>query len=126
MSGAVGVTKEGFVGLNVVIGEELARFVEAKVDSGEYASAQDVVEDALRLLASGDVADEAKLAALRSDWDEGGGSGGAGGVGRRESRAGTRASASSRRSRPRLVAKPAADAVAGPPHPPGPVRSARV
>ena len=40
--------------VNVVLSDELARFVERKVESGEYGSINDVVENALRVLKLGD------------------------------------------------------------------------
>lgn len=42
------------MGLNVVISDDLAWFVEQKVKSGEYGSADEVVENALRMLKLGD------------------------------------------------------------------------
>ena len=73
------------MGLDIVISEGFARYVEKKVASGEYESAGEVVEHALRLLEQADQAsaladqtDEEKLAWLRRAWDEGLASGDAG------------------------------------------------
>ena len=66
------------MGLNVSIADDLTRFVESKVESGEYASADAVVEDALRLLEESQKTDEEKLAWLRAAIAEGDASGDAG------------------------------------------------
>ncbi len=59
------------MGLNVSISEELARFIEQKVESGEYGSAQEVIEKALRTLELAEQSDEEKLAWLGQAWDRG-------------------------------------------------------
>ena len=64
--------------LNVSIADDLTRFVESKVESGEYASADAVVEDSLRLLEESQKTDEEKLAWLRAAISEGDASGDAG------------------------------------------------
>jgi antitoxin ParD1/3/4 len=66
------------MGMNVSIGDDLARFVEKKVESGAYESAQDVVEAALRALELAEQSDEEKLAWLRQAYEEGIASGDAG------------------------------------------------
>jgi antitoxin ParD1/3/4 len=66
------------MGLNVSIADDLTRFIEAKVQSGEYPSADAVVEDALRLLEESQKTDEEKLAWLRAAIEEGDASGDAG------------------------------------------------
>jgi antitoxin ParD1/3/4 len=66
------------MGLNVSLNDDLARFVAAKVASGEYGSPNEVVEDALRLLEEAHKSDEEKLAWLRAAYDEGIASGDAG------------------------------------------------
>ena len=68
------------MGMNVTIGDDLARFVEKKVESGEYGSAQAVVEDALRRLELDQQTEEEKLAWLRAAYEEGIASGDAGEV----------------------------------------------
>ena len=60
--------------VKVEISDELARFVERKVESGEYGSINDVVENALRVLQLGDEdepigeTDEQRLRWLRSAY----------------------------------------------------------
>ena len=66
------------MGLNVSIADDLTRFIEAKVQSGEYPSPDAVVEDALRLLEESQKSDEEKLAWLRAAIEEGEASGDAG------------------------------------------------
>lgn len=70
--------EEFTMSMNVPIGDEFARIVEKKVESGLYGSAQEVVEDALRNLELDQQSDEEKLAWLRQAWDEGVASGDAG------------------------------------------------
>ena len=60
---------------NVNLTEELDRFVRAKVESGRYENASEVVRAALRSLEREEQRHEAKLAALRTAIDEGEGSG---------------------------------------------------
>lgn len=65
------------MGFNVSIPADLADFAREKVASGEFSSIDAVVEEALRLLAQ-QQDDDAKLAWLRSAWDEAERSGDAG------------------------------------------------
>jgi len=60
---------------NVNLTEELDRFVLAKVKSGRYENASEVVRAALRTLERDEREYEAKLAALRRAIDEGDASG---------------------------------------------------
>jgi antitoxin ParD1/3/4 len=60
---------------NVNLTDELDRFVLAKVESGRYENASEVVRAALRTLEREEQEYEAKLAALRTAIDEGDSSG---------------------------------------------------
>jgi antitoxin ParD1/3/4 len=60
---------------NVNPTSELNRFVAAKVESGRYENASEVVRAALRALERDEQEHEAKLAALRAAIDEGDASG---------------------------------------------------
>jgi antitoxin ParD1/3/4 len=60
---------------NVNLTEELDRFVAAKVKSGRYENASEVLRAALRTLEREEQQHQAKLAALRSAIDEGDASG---------------------------------------------------
>jgi antitoxin ParD1/3/4 len=60
---------------NVNLTSELNRFVAAKVESGRYENASEVVRAALRALERDEQEHEAKLAALRAAIDEGDASG---------------------------------------------------
>jgi antitoxin ParD1/3/4 len=60
---------------NVNLTPELERFVLAKVDSGRYENASEVVRAALRTLEREERHHEAKLAVLRHAIDEGDASG---------------------------------------------------
>lgn len=60
---------------NVNLTDELDRFVLAKVESGRYENASDVIRDALRTLEREEQQYEAKLAGLRAAIDEGDASG---------------------------------------------------
>lgn len=53
--------------MNVSLPRELERFVNAKVESGDYASVSEVVRAGLRLLKDQDAEREARLEALRRD-----------------------------------------------------------
>ena len=64
---------------NVNLTEELDRFVLAKIESGRYENASEVVRAALRTLEREELRYEVKLAALKTAIDEGDASGGAGG-----------------------------------------------
>jgi antitoxin ParD1/3/4 len=64
---------------NVNLTDELDNFVRAKVESGRYENASEVVRAALRTLEREERRYEAKLAALRTAIDEGDDSGVAGG-----------------------------------------------
>ena len=60
---------------NVNLTEELERFVLAKIASGRYENASEVVRDALRALERREREYEARLDALRTAIDEGDASG---------------------------------------------------
>ncbi len=60
---------------NVNLTEELDQFVLAKVESGRYENASEVVRAALRTLERDEQQYEAKLSALRAAIDEGDASG---------------------------------------------------
>jgi len=60
---------------NVNLTDELNRFVLAKVESGRYENASEVIRAALRTLERAEQAYEAKLTALRTAIDEGDASG---------------------------------------------------
>ena len=60
---------------NVNLTDELDRFVVAKVESGRYENASEVVRAALRTLEREEQRYEIKLAALKSAIDEGDASG---------------------------------------------------
>jgi antitoxin ParD1/3/4 len=60
---------------NVNLTDELDHFVLAKVESGRYENASEVVRAALRTLERDEQQYEAKLAALRAAIDEGDASG---------------------------------------------------
>jgi len=60
---------------NVNLTEELDRFVLARVESGRYENASEVVRSALRILEREEQQYEIKLAALRAAIDEGEASG---------------------------------------------------
>lgn len=60
---------------NVNLTDELDRFVLAKVESGRYENASEVVRAALRTFEREEQQYEAKLAALRAAIDEGDASG---------------------------------------------------
>jgi antitoxin ParD1/3/4 len=60
---------------NVNLTNELDRFVLAKVDSGRYENASEVVRAALRTLEPDEQEYEAKLTAIRTAIDEGDASG---------------------------------------------------
>jgi antitoxin ParD1/3/4 len=66
--------------LNLSISEEMMRFVEAKVASGRYASADLVIEHALRLLEEIQKPDMEKRASLKAAYEEGLASGDAGDI----------------------------------------------
>jgi antitoxin ParD1/3/4 len=61
--------------MNVSLTEELSEFVKAKVSSGRYTSASEVVREALRIM---EQTEEARLAFLRNAWAAGQASGDAG------------------------------------------------
>ena len=72
------------MGMNVIIGGHSARFIEKKLESGEYGSAEEVIEHALLALELNeqielnDQTDEERIAWLRQAWAEGVASGDAG------------------------------------------------
>jgi antitoxin ParD1/3/4 len=53
--------------MNVSLTPELEQFVQAKLDSGMYHSASEVIREGLRLLKERDQFQEMKLAALREE-----------------------------------------------------------
>jgi antitoxin ParD1/3/4 len=55
--------------MNVSLTPELEKFVAAKVDSGRYTSASEVVREALRLLEEHDHARSAQLAAFNNELE---------------------------------------------------------
>jgi antitoxin ParD1/3/4 len=66
------------MGMNVTIGEDAARIVEKMVGSGQYGSAEEVVEHALVALALNEPFSEDVAAWLREEWEKGVASGNAG------------------------------------------------
>ncbi len=56
---------------NVNLTPEMDRFVDAKIGSGEYANASEVIRAGLRALKRGDREDRAKLEAIRTAVLEG-------------------------------------------------------
>ncbi|MDR4308085.1 type II toxin-antitoxin system ParD family antitoxin [Chelatococcus sambhunathii] len=56
---------------NVQIASDLAVLIDSAVDSGEYASAEEVVREAVLEFGRQRMSDEQKLAALRAAIDEG-------------------------------------------------------
>jgi antitoxin ParD1/3/4 len=61
----------GGFAVNVSVGREFEEFVRAKVESGDYASASEVVRDGLRLLREKEQLFEARLQAIRGDIQKG-------------------------------------------------------
>lgn len=61
------------MGLNIVISDDLAKMVEAKIRSGQYSSASEVVEAALLQLEMSSMPDfnAEQIAWLRDAWNEG-------------------------------------------------------
>lgn len=57
--------------MNVSLTPELDKFVMSKVESGEYASASEVIRDGLRMLRAAEQAHQAKLEALREEIRKG-------------------------------------------------------
>ncbi|MCB1183482.1 type II toxin-antitoxin system ParD family antitoxin [bacterium] len=53
--------------MNVSVGKEFEQFVREKVESGNYASASEVVRDGLRLLREKEQLFEARLEAFRNE-----------------------------------------------------------
>jgi antitoxin ParD1/3/4 len=64
--------------IKVSLTDELAKFVDAQVASGRYASSSEVVQEALRLMKCCDRAEIEKLHWLQNAWREGIDSGDAG------------------------------------------------
>lgn len=64
--------------MNVSLTDELGEFVNAKVSSGRYTSASEVVREALRLMERHEQVEAAKLQWLREAYQAGLGSGDAG------------------------------------------------
>ncbi len=56
---------------NISLPEELARYVDERVESGHYDSASEVIRAAIRELIQADEEDRAKVAALRAAIAEG-------------------------------------------------------
>jgi antitoxin ParD1/3/4 len=69
---------ERAMGMNLTIGEDAARIVTKMVDSGQYGTAEEVVEHALVALALNEPFDEAVTAWLRDAWEKGVASGNVG------------------------------------------------
>lgn len=57
--------------MNVSLTQELEQFVQAKVNSGLYHSASEVIREGLRLLQERDMFQEMKLQALRAEIQRG-------------------------------------------------------
>jgi antitoxin ParD1/3/4 len=57
--------------MNVNLTAELEEFIHARVESGMYNSASEVVREALRLLVDREQLNASKLAALRNDIQKG-------------------------------------------------------
>ena len=57
--------------MNVSVGQEFEEYVRAKVESGDYASASEVVRDGLRLLREKEQLFEARLQSLRGEIQKG-------------------------------------------------------
>jgi antitoxin ParD1/3/4 len=57
--------------MNVSLTPELEHFIQAKVESGLYHSASEVIREGLRLLKERDAFSEMKLAALREEIKQG-------------------------------------------------------
>lgn len=57
--------------MNVSVGRELEDFVRSKVETGDYASASEVVREGLRMLREKDLVLAAKLQALRGEIQTG-------------------------------------------------------
>lgn len=64
--------------MNISLTDELAKFINAQVASGRYASSSEVVREALRLMERFDQAEAEKLHGLQNAWREGIDSGDAG------------------------------------------------
>jgi antitoxin ParD1/3/4 len=57
--------------IKVSLTEELAKFIDAQVASGRYATSSEVVQEALRLMERFDRAEIEKLHWLQNAWREG-------------------------------------------------------
>ena len=57
--------------MNVSVGREFEEYVRTKVESGDYASASEVVRDGLRLLREKEQLLEARLQSLRGEIQRG-------------------------------------------------------
>jgi len=64
--------------ITVSLTDELAKFIDAQVATGRYASSSEVVQEALRLMERFDQAEAEKLRWLQNAWREGIDSGDAG------------------------------------------------
>jgi antitoxin ParD1/3/4 len=57
--------------MNVSVGKDLESYVRSKVESGDYATASEVVRDGLRLLREKELLFEARLQSLRGEIQKG-------------------------------------------------------
>ena len=57
--------------MNVSVGREFEEYVRAKVESGDYASASEVVRDGLRLMREKEQLFEARLQSIRGEIQKG-------------------------------------------------------
>ena len=57
--------------MNISLTPELDKFVASKVDSGEYATASEVIRDGLRMLKAAEEARQAKLEVLKEEIRKG-------------------------------------------------------
>ncbi len=66
--------------INVLLTDELAKFIDAQMATGRYASSNEVVQEALRLMERFGQAEVEKLRWLQDAWREGIDSGDAGAI----------------------------------------------
>ena len=93
--------------INVSLTDELAKFIDAQVATGQYASSSEVVQEALRLMERFDQAGVEKLHWLQNGWREGIDSGDAGEIDFAELK---------QEARRRLAAKSSSSGQGPPPH----------
>ena len=67
-----------FMNINVSLTGKLAKFINAQVATGRYASSSEVVQEALRIMERFDQAETEKLHWMQNAWREGIDSGDAG------------------------------------------------